>query len=80
LKVALIMSVRVPGRHQFGWMWRAELGSEQSTAPFTYFYDCVQDAQKAGYTWRFAGAAESRAAPAAPFTRRRSGGSSARHS
>jgi hypothetical protein len=69
LKIALIMSMPLKGAHQFGWIWRAEHGSDGSSRTFTYFHDCLEDARAAGYTCRF------EAGAAAPASRRRSGNS-----
>ena len=60
MKTASIMSVRVTGAHQFGWVWRAEDGPAQSRHVFRYFFDCTEDARKAGYACRFSGKAGNR--------------------
>jgi len=34
----------------FRWKWRAVDGSKESTANFIYFFDCAEDARRAGYS------------------------------
>ena len=50
MKAASVFSV--PGAKPVGyaWKWRSADGKHESEATFQYFYECVEDARKAGYT------------------------------
>lgn len=39
---------RAPGR--FAWTWRSSDGSARSVRAFPYFYECVEDARRAGHS------------------------------
>jgi hypothetical protein len=49
-KTAQIFSVRTGGVHGFRWVWRSSGGTQHSTCDFLYFYECVEDARRAGYS------------------------------
>ena len=49
VKTAELFSVPTADMFGFAWRWRVANGSRQSESTFTYFYDCVQDARRAGY-------------------------------
>ena len=53
MKVALVVSVRAPGAARFAWKWRPEDGTPGSSETFQYFFECCQDARKAGYECKF---------------------------
>ena len=40
----------------FGWRWRSADGKEQSSQPFTYYNECVEDARRCGYDPHYEGA------------------------
>jgi hypothetical protein len=65
MKIAWICPVRAGGAQTFGWKWRSEDGSAESAHAYTYFYDCCENARRKGYEWRFEGAADGAASPAA---------------
>ena len=52
------------GATQYGWGWRS--ASKRSKGVFRYFYECVQDARKHGYTVDFAEVAQSMRSPRSP--------------
>ena len=54
MKLALVVSVRAPGADRFAWQWRPEDGTPGSGDTFKYFFECCQDARKAGYECKFA--------------------------
>ena len=66
MKVALVHSVRAPGAQRFAWKWRSEDGARRCEGAFVYFFECCEDARKAGYECKFdaeaGGAANWRAA------------------
>jgi hypothetical protein len=64
MKLALIESVRLGGSQVFGWKWRSQDGASESAHAYTYFYDCCEDARRAGYDWRFNGTVSGNATPA----------------
>jgi hypothetical protein len=49
-KTAQISSVHASNPHGFQWVWRSIDGNQQSPKMFAYFYDCVEDARRAGFT------------------------------
>ena len=48
-KTASVVSIDSSDAHGFYWVWRSADGQRQSRASFVYFYECVQDARRAGY-------------------------------
>ena len=48
-KIAQVFSVRTSDATGFLWAWRCCRGSAHSHSNFLYFYDCVEDARRAGY-------------------------------
>ena len=59
-RTAIVFSVLV-GTNAFAWKWRSSDSTEKSSASFALFFDCVQDARRAGYTVQLGDqAAESR--------------------
>lgn len=68
MKLAEIYSVRDSGS-AYAWKWRTADGKHESKASFTYFHDCVEDAQKEGYKAEFVGAGGERP-PDVDFTSR----------
>ena len=52
---AQISSVRTANPQGFQWMWRSMDGDQQSPNTFAYFYECVEDARRAGFTVDLAG-------------------------
>ena len=55
-KTAQIYSVRTPDAQGFCWAWRGSDGKQQSPENFVYFYECVEDARRAGYSVVLGGA------------------------
>ncbi|HEX2829107.1 MAG TPA: hypothetical protein VHP37_22350 [Burkholderiales bacterium] len=54
MKVALVVSVAVTGGDRFAWQWRPEDGTGTLSDAFEYFFECCQDARKAGYECKVA--------------------------
>ena len=54
MKVALVVSVRAPGADRFVWRWRPDDGTPGSSDTFKYFFECCEDARKAGFECKFA--------------------------
>jgi len=52
MKQARVVSVTNPGLAGFGyeWKWLTEDGRTQSSTTFAYFYECVEDARRNGFT------------------------------
>jgi hypothetical protein len=48
-KTAKIVSVRSSDAHGFHWIWRSRDNAQRSATTFVYFYECVQDARRAGF-------------------------------
>jgi hypothetical protein len=48
-RAAQVFPVRTPDVHGFHWKWRCVDGTKESTTSFIYFFDCVEDARRAGY-------------------------------
>lgn len=38
------------GQPKFAWKWRSEDKRKESASAFVYFYECVEDAKRNGYT------------------------------
>ena len=51
MKIAYVYAV-TSGTH-FSWKWRSSAGKEESSAPFNYYYECVEDARKHGFEAEF---------------------------
>ena len=49
MKTAVIISVPVTAAPGYAWKWRSPDGKQQSPSTFVYFYDCVEDARRAGF-------------------------------
>jgi hypothetical protein len=49
-KTAIIISVRSADAHGFQWIWRSADEKHRCAKTFVYFYDCVEDARRAGFT------------------------------
>ena len=50
MKTAIVFSVPAAVPAGFIWKWRASDGSKQSHSAFAFFYQCVENANAAGYT------------------------------
>lgn len=53
MKIAEIVPVHAShavGGRSFAWIWRAPETKRQSASTFVYFFDCVQDAERHGYS------------------------------
>jgi hypothetical protein len=48
-KMAHVFPVRTADAHCFAWRWRGSDGAREASSSFVYFYDCVEDARRAGY-------------------------------
>jgi len=48
-RAAQVFPLRTPAVHGFHWKWRCVDGSNESATTFIYFFDCVEDARRAGY-------------------------------
>lgn len=66
MKVALVHAVPTRHAQHFAWKWRAEDGIQSSSDAFEYFFECCEDARKAGFQCKFV----SVAADAPPKVRR----------
>jgi hypothetical protein len=55
VRTAEIFSVITPEEYGFRWAWRSSDGTQQSPAKFVYFYECVEDARRAGYSVELTG-------------------------
>jgi len=50
MKGACVFSVPMTVKPGFGWRWRAEDYSQESTEWFVFRRDCILDAQRNGFT------------------------------
>ena len=48
-KIAKIVSVRSGDAQGFCWQWQSADGKHRAAAKHGYYYECVEDARKAGY-------------------------------
>ena len=55
MKTAVIISVPVTAAPSYAWKWRSPDGKQHSPSTFVYFYDCVQDARRAGFAIELTG-------------------------
>ena len=63
MKVALVLSVRAAGADRFRWRWQPEDGTPVPSKTFKYFFECCEDARKAGYECKFSLRDEATGAP-----------------
>ena len=50
MKVAIAFSVPIATANGFGWRWRSEDYTRESSELFASYADCVADAERHGYT------------------------------
>jgi hypothetical protein len=49
MKPAVIFWIPTPTPTGYSWKWRADNGKSDSVAHFSYYHDCLADAQAEGY-------------------------------
>ena len=74
MKVALVHAVPIWHTPRFAWRWRGEDGLEGCGDAFEYFFECCEDARKAGFRCKFVKAAPDVPAPSVAIPERPGGG------
>jgi hypothetical protein len=49
VKIAVIFSVPMSTAKSFAWRWRAADYKQESTQSFSFYYECVANAERSGY-------------------------------